>query len=498
MREPQVTLVIVPRERFSVTERSLKNVYEYTTYPFELVYVSGGTTNRFKSYLENESRRRHFKFIHTDRYLSPNQARNLALPHVKSKYVVFLENDVLVTPGWLEALVGCAEETGAWVVGPLYLLGELELQTIHMAGGTLNMMEHQGKRILHDEHRFVDTPISELTAPLERGTCDYVEFHCMLVRTDVFERLGPLDEKLLSIHEHIDLAMAVSRSGGAVYVEPNAKATYIPPPPGEWFDLPYIMIRWGDAWNLSSVGHFKEKWGVSALRFFNDTADLGLEDTIVRWARAHRRLMTGLHVSSKTLADQPWSVVEEAEFLIATFSSVDRDSFDLMLTDEGGRAVESVSALSLPALIERLPQLLDPEVENLNVVIRPIAHEAVNTPALIRLDDLGADEIDAILPYAFLTLEVAPQNYQCWLAVAKPPGLSTAALGRHLGIAESMSETNGAVRLAGSRNMSEEVRQADGSYPRVKLVEARIGLLNKVKQLEKDGMTPCLSHGHIS
>ena len=77
MREPQVTLVIVPRERFSVTERSLKNVYEYTTYPFELVYVSGGTTNRFKSYLENESRRRHFKFIHTDRYLSPNQARNL-------------------------------------------------------------------------------------------------------------------------------------------------------------------------------------------------------------------------------------------------------------------------------------------------------------------------------------------------------------------------------------------------------------------------------------
>ena len=87
---------------------------------------------------------------------------------------------------------------------------------------------------------------------------------------------------------------------------------------------------------------------MSGLRFFNDTADLGLEDTIVRWARAHRRLMTGLHVSSKTLADRPWSAVEEAEFLIATFSSVDRDSFDLMLTDEGGRAVESVSALTCP------------------------------------------------------------------------------------------------------------------------------------------------------
>lgn len=496
MKEPDVTLVIVPRERFSVTERALKNVYEHTTYPFKLVYVSGGTTNRFKSYLENESRRKHFQFIHTDRYLSPNQARNLAMRHVKSKYVVFLENDVLVTPGWLEALVGCAEETGAWLVGPLYLIGEPELQTIHMAGGTLNMLEHEGKRILHDEHRFVDTPISELTAPLERGACDYVEFHCMLVRTEVFERLGPLDEELLSIHEHIDLAIAVARNGGSVYVEPKAVTTYIPPPPSEWYDLPFIMIRWGDAWNLASVGHFRKKWNVSGLRFFNDTADLGLEDTIIRWARAHRRLSTGLHFSSKAVADQPLAPLEEAELLIAIFSSVDRDTFDFVLTDEDGHEGESATAVSLPALIERLPQLV--EVDNLNVAIQPIAREVANTPALIRLDDLDADEVDEILPYAFLTLEVAPQNYQCWLAIAKVKGQSTAALGRILGITESMNTANGAVRLAGSRNVSQEVRQADGSYPRVKLVEARPGLLNTVKHLENDGVTRSLAHGHIS
>jgi len=498
MTEADVTLVITPRERFSVSARSLENIFEHTTYPFKLVYVSGGTTNRFKSHLENESRRKDFQFIHTDRYLSPNQARNLALRHVKSKYVVFVENDVLVTPGWLEALVGCAEETGAWVVGPLYLLGELELRVIHMAGGTLNIMEHQGKRVLHDEHRFVDTPISELTAPLERGPCDYVEFHCMLVRTDVFERLGPLDEGLLSIHEHIDLAMAVSRSGGTVYVEPKAMTTYIPPPPGEWYDLPYFMIRWSDAWNLSSVGHFKEKWSVSGLRFFNDNADLGLEDTIVRWARAQRRLKTGLHIAGKVVAGRPWTLLEEAELLIAIFCSVDRDSFDLALTDEDGREVESAPALSLPALIERLPHLLEPKAESLNVLIRPIVHEGPNTPALIRLDDLGADEIDKILPYAFLTLELAPQTYQCWLAIARGQGVSTLAMGRLLGVAESMSEANGAVRLAGSRNVSQEHRQADGSYPRVKLVEARVGLLNTVKQFENDDIKSCLSYGYIS
>jgi hypothetical protein len=167
-----------------------------------------------------------------------------------------------------------------------------------------------------------------------------------------------------------------------------------------------------------------------------------------------------------------------------------------VLTDEDGHGAESATAVSLPALIERLPQLV--EVDNLNVAIQPIAREVANTPALIRLDDLDADEVDEILPYAFLTLEVAPQNYQCWLAIAKVKGQSTAALGRILGITESMNKANGAVRLAGSRNVSQEVRQADGSYPRVKLVEARPGLLNTVKHLENDGVIRSLSHGHIS
>ena len=184
--------------------------------------------------------------------------------------------------------------------------------------------------------------------------------------------------------------------------------------------------------------------------------------------------------------------------MIAIFCSVDRDSFDLTLTDEDGHAVQDVSPLNLPALVERLPQLIGPEVKNLNVMIHPIAHEGPNKPALIRLDDLAVDELKDIQPHAFLTLETAPGNYQCWLAIAKSHGLSTSALGRLLGMTESMSPANGAVHLAGSRNVSEEHRQADGSYPRVKLVEARTGLLNTVKQLENDGVKPSLSHGHIS
>src|SRR5207249_8335576 len=58
----------------------------------------------------------------TERHLVPNEARNIGLRRVRTRYVVFIDNDAVPAPGWLERMVECAEETGAWVVGPLYLV----------------------------------------------------------------------------------------------------------------------------------------------------------------------------------------------------------------------------------------------------------------------------------------------------------------------------------------------------------------------------------------
>ncbi len=263
MADPQVTIVVVPRERFSYTERSLESIYEHTTFPFSLIYVDGGSPARIKRYLQAEAQRKGFQLIRTNHYLPPNRARNIGLRHVKSKYVVFIDNDVLVTPGWLEPLVQCAEETGAWVVGPLYLEGELSAQVIHMAGGTVEIKDEQGQRKFMAKMRLLGKRLPEVTAPLKREQTDYVEFHCMLMQRDVFEQLGPLDEKLFSTREHIDVGMTVRQAGGTVYIEPASVIAFlVPEPPIALSDVPFLMLRWSEAWNQASVEHFQKKWDV--------------------------------------------------------------------------------------------------------------------------------------------------------------------------------------------------------------------------------------------
>ena len=494
--DPCVTLVVVPRERFSQTQRSLEDLYEHTTLPFDLVYVDGGAPPSIRHYLEVAAGQRHFQLIRVDRFLSPNEARNLAQRHVTTKYVVFLDNDILVTPRWLEELVRCADETGAWVVGPLYLIGELRQQTIHMAGGVAHITEEGEQRVFYDEHLLADSPLASVRASLRRRPCDYVEFHCALVRNEVFERLGPLDEQLLSVHEHIDLGLLVQRAGGSVYIEPRAVITYVPPPPCDSRDFPYFMMRWSDAWNRATIHHFKEKWGFSSVRFFDDPATLDGEDTILRWARGHRRLMTGLRISAEAL-DCPKSHLEEAQCMVALFLSVDRETFDLIVATEGKHTIQQAHGLDACAAFDRLSGMLArADEDNLNLMIRPHPLPVTHPVAVLRLDEVNAEWLAKVRPYAFLVLATGAEAYQCWLAVAKGDPRS-AALWRRLGVT---AQTGGAepVRIAGSKIVGLEARPANGDYPRVGLIDGCAGLLHPLWNLEEQGLLPLLRNSVLA
>jgi hypothetical protein len=204
---------------------------------------------------------RGFRLLRHDRYLSPNQARNIALPLVRTPFVVFMDNDLLVTPGWLEALLECAEETGAWAVGPLYFEGDPADEIIHMAGGDMALTGEPGVRQVTTTHRLQHVRFQEAPT-LRREACDYLEFHCILLRTDVLEKLGPFDEGYLATREHLDLCLKIREGGGEIWFEPAARVTYLSPPPVPLSDIPYFWLRWSDAWSRASLEHFCEAYGV--------------------------------------------------------------------------------------------------------------------------------------------------------------------------------------------------------------------------------------------
>ena len=76
---PSVTIVVVPRERFSYSRESLESIYQNTELPFKLVYVDGNSPQAIAQYLQVQAKQKEFELIRTDYYLYPNQARNLGI-----------------------------------------------------------------------------------------------------------------------------------------------------------------------------------------------------------------------------------------------------------------------------------------------------------------------------------------------------------------------------------------------------------------------------------
>lgn len=296
MPQPKVALIVGPRERFSSTQASLESIYQDTNYPFDLIYVDVCSPEPIQRYLEDQSRRKRFKLLRTEYYVSPTQAKNVGLRYLLNqtkdeyKYVVFIENDVLVRPGWLTKLVECAEETGATVVGPLTCIGKPLHQVIHNAGGksyiTTEIKDGQTRRYIYQSAALTGKAVTDVADKLHRKKTDYVEFHCMLVQTAVFAKVGLLDEGMLATREHIDFCFMVTQTGGSIYSEREAVVTTdtigietnqkglvdwfgaVQLPDFKWSDLYYFMLRWNDAWDLASLHHLRDKWHLSEDDYF--------------------------------------------------------------------------------------------------------------------------------------------------------------------------------------------------------------------------------------
>lgn len=256
-----VTVCHVPRERWSVALRSLRSVLRHTPTDVPVVLITGGcpreTRRRLDRLLDGRPTR---QALHLGRCLVPNEARNLVAALVTTPYVVFVDNDVLVAPGWLEALVACADETGAAVVGPLCLEGPWSSARVHVAGGDAHVATDDGTRRLVDRQGHWRRPWPGVQGTLVRGETELAEFHAILVRRATLDAIGGLDEAIRSFGEHLDFCMRVREAGGTVWFEPGAVVTYLWP---SWLapaDLPFFTARWSPAWNAASAARLASRW----------------------------------------------------------------------------------------------------------------------------------------------------------------------------------------------------------------------------------------------
>jgi GT2 family glycosyltransferase len=260
---PRVTLIMTVRERYSPTLSTLESLMANTAMPFRLVFADTGLPPWLSEAVAAASRRHCFEVVQFADNMWPQQVRKMLAPGIDTEYVAFLDNDLLFHPGWLEKLVACADETGAGLVGPLYLWGDgIAPPRVHMAGGSLEEISEAAGRVLLERHEGYDADAEAAAATLVRSPCDFLEFHCMLFRTELARQSDMLDPRICCVHEHIDVALTARHQGQTIYLEPAARVLYRAFIPTTLEDLPLMRRRWSRAAVEESIAAFCDKWQV--------------------------------------------------------------------------------------------------------------------------------------------------------------------------------------------------------------------------------------------
>ncbi len=285
MSDKRPVVAFVPREVFSTTEKCLRTLYERTKEPFDLVCIDGNSDPKTAAFLKEFSEERGFELIRTEKFTSPNRARNLAFKwaqqNTEANYIVYVDNDAMVSEGWLSALLSCADETGAGLVGPAYYEHLPECSLLHMYGGECGIeTDEQGRRQYFERHDCQHLPVEQLKEPLKRKKTRLIEFHALLVRMDFLAKIGGHDEGLPCMAEHGDISMLAAQYGYEIWMEPEAKVTYAPPKRLEPADRNFFFLRWGEDWMSSNQKHFDEKWDLEPVR--------NMEGASLEWLRKHR------------------------------------------------------------------------------------------------------------------------------------------------------------------------------------------------------------------
>ncbi|MCD6193719.1 MAG: glycosyltransferase family 2 protein, partial [Candidatus Aminicenantes bacterium] len=157
-------------------------------------------------------------FITTFRCQGPSINRNIAIEKGNSPLIVTLDDDVVLTPSWLEEMIKFIERyprAGA-IASQLRFLDRPEI--INSAGGFLSKEGFGGDLFFNMEVKKINSVISKHRR---------VIFSCsaaMLIRREVFEKVGRFDPLYFYLCEDYDLSLRIQKIGYLILYNPGALA----------------------------------------------------------------------------------------------------------------------------------------------------------------------------------------------------------------------------------------------------------------------------------
>ena len=250
--EPICSVVIPVHNHVALTQQCLDTLLigHHNEPEFEIVVVDDASTDDTPELLASYGEQVRVVTLTANQGFAG--ACNAAAETARGKFLVFLNNDTVPTPGWLAALVRYADvHPAAGVIGSKLLYPD---DTVQHAGIVF------GSDGLH-HHIYAGFPKDHPAVNISRRF-QAVTAACCLVRRQSWDQLGGFDTSFINGWEDVDLCLRFGAAGQEIHYCHESvlyhldKASRGQDPTGEQHNRELFQQRWGERVEWDSIRYY--------------------------------------------------------------------------------------------------------------------------------------------------------------------------------------------------------------------------------------------------